>query len=78
MLKLIYMISLLCLYLHFLACLIYYIMKLNKTWVPPSETLGVGIGFYDTDYADKYATMLYYSVMMYLINETSPTVLYER
>ena len=54
-------------------------MKLNKTWAPPSETLGVGLGFYDSnDYAYKYGTMMYYSVLMYLINETSPTVLYER
>eukprot|EP00347_Sterkiella_histriomuscorum_P002268 403368814 len=77
--KLVYMIALLLLYIHFLACLIYYIMKLNKTWLPPSESLGVGLGFYEVDdYANKYATMLYYSVLMYLINETAPTGLNER
>lgn len=54
-------------------------MKINKTWIPPCESLGVGAGFYDlNDYASKYSTMLYYSVLMYLINETAPTVLIER
>lgn len=73
------MICLLLIYIHFLACLIYYIMNMNRTWLPPSETLGVGLAFYDhNDYSFKYATMLYYSVMMYLVNETSPTVLPER
>ena len=54
-------------------------MKLNRTWMPASESLGVGLGFYEIDdYANKYATMLYYSVLMYLVNETAPTGLNER
>lgn len=73
------MIFLLLLYLHVLGCFIYYIMSKNKTWVPPSETLTLGGKFYDTDDLFlKYWTVMYYSVLMYLVNETAPTVLYER
>lgn len=54
-------------------------MKQNKTWIPPSESLGLGLKFYDQDDLFlKYSTINYYAVLMYLINETSPTVLYER
>ena len=66
------------LYLHFLACLYYYIMNLNKSWVPPCESLGLGAAFYEAGGTYRYATMIYYAVQLYLINETSPTVLYER
>ncbi|CDW81607.1 UNKNOWN [Stylonychia lemnae] len=39
----------------------------------------VGSKFYEIDDdLFKYATLIHYSVLMYLINETSPTVLYER
>ncbi|CDW71155.1 UNKNOWN [Stylonychia lemnae] len=39
----------------------------------------VGSKFYGIDDdLFKYATLIHYSVLMYLINETSPTVLYER
>lgn len=73
------MIFLLLLYLHVLACFIYYVMSLNKSWVPPSESLGLGAGFYESDDIQmKYWTLMYYSVLMYLVNETAPTVLYER
>jgi hypothetical protein len=73
------MLLLLVLYIHFLACLIYYIMNIGRTWVPSSEALSLGAGFYEyDDDAYKYATVIYYSVLMYLINETAPTVLYER
>jgi hypothetical protein len=73
------MIFLLLLYLHVLACLIYYVMDMNKSWVPSSEALGLGTGFYDSnDIFMKYWTLMYYSVLMYLVNETAPTVLYER
>ncbi len=65
--------------MHFLACLIYYIMNLNRTWVPPSDGLGVGANFYNVDdNVMKYATVMYYAVLMYLVNETAPTILYER
>ena len=54
-------------------------MELNKSWIPPCESLGLKTEFYYTqDYMVKYWTMLYYSTLMYLVNETSPTVLYER
>lgn len=54
-------------------------MELNRSWVPSSEGLTLGAGFYDyEDDAYKYATVIYYSVLMYLVNETAPTVLYER
>ncbi len=73
------MIFYLLLYLHVLGCFIYYIMAFNKTWVPPSEGLGLGVKFYEhEDIFMKYWTTMYYSVLMYLINETAPTVLYER
>eukprot|EP00347_Sterkiella_histriomuscorum_P003751 403363088 len=78
-LKLINMYFYLLLYLHVLACAIYYIMGKNKTWLPPSESLTLGYGFYETDDLNlKYWTVMYYSVLMYLVNETAPTVLYER
>lgn len=73
------MLLLLVLYLHFLACLIYYIMNLNRSWIANCEALSLGTEFYAyNDYTYKYSTMIYYSVLMYLINETGPTVLYER
>lgn len=73
------MIFILIIYLHVLACFIYYVMDMNKSWVPPSESLGIGLEFYEShDYEMKYWTVMYYSVLMYLINETAPTVLYER
>jgi hypothetical protein len=54
-------------------------MNIGRTWVPSSEALSLGAGFYEyDDDAYKYATVIYYSVLMYLINETAPTVLYER
>ncbi|CDW74307.1 UNKNOWN [Stylonychia lemnae] len=53
--------------------------KTNKTWIPPSETLTLGAKYWDSDdILMKYCTVLYYGVLMYLINETAPTVLYER
>jgi hypothetical protein len=58
--------------------LIYYVMNLNRSWVPPCEGLGLGLKFYLADHLYKYWTTLYYAVLMYLINETVPTVLYER
>lgn len=73
------MILLLIIYMHSLSCLIYYIMNLNRSWLPPSETYTSGIGYYELDdLLWKYCTVLYYAVLMYLINETAPTVLYER
>lgn len=54
-------------------------MNQNKSWVPASETLSLGAKFYEyDDDSYKYATVIYYSVLMYLVNETAPTVLYER
>jgi hypothetical protein len=54
-------------------------MRINKTWVPACESLGLKTRFYGIDdHFYKYATTLYYAVLMYLINETLPTVLYER
>jgi len=47
--------------------------------VPASESLSLGLEFYTYDSGVyKYSTAIYYSVMMYLVNETNPTVLYER
>lgn len=84
------MVFILFLYLHVLACFIYYVMNFNQTWVPPSESLGIGLKFYESegkslinpkhfeDINMKYWTLMYYSVLMYLVNETAPSVLYER
>ena len=73
------MIFYLLLYLHVLSCFIYYIMFQNKSWVPPSESLTLGARYWDSDdILMKYCTVLYYGVFMYLVNETAPTVLYER
>jgi len=47
--------------------------------VPPSESLTLGARYWDSDdILMKYCTVLYYGVFMYLVNETAPTVLYER
>lgn len=73
------MIFLLLLYLHVLACIIYYFMDISETWIPASESLGLSLAWYDSDdIFMKYWTIMYYSVLMYLVNETSPTVLSER
>jgi hypothetical protein len=54
-------------------------MNINKSWIPASESLGLKTNFYTIDdHLYKYYTTLYYSVLMYLINETLPTVLHER
>lgn len=67
------------LYLHILTCFIFYIMVVNKTWVPPAETLLLGLEFYEThNYFGQYWTCMYYAVLMYLVNETAPTILEER
>ena len=65
--------------MHSLSCLIYYIMSINKSWIPATESLGLKTNFYNIDdHVYKYFTTLYYAVLMYLINETLPTILYER
>jgi hypothetical protein len=70
---------LLIVFLHIHACAIYYVVDVEKKWIPPSDAMILSSDFYPIDdYLFKYSTALYYSLRLYTVRDISPTVLMER
>eukprot|EP00347_Sterkiella_histriomuscorum_P004240 403361210 len=79
-LKLLNIIFLQLITIHIQACLFYYVCTLNKTWLPPSEwELIDATHFYESeDYNYKYWVTIYYSVLIYSVNDIGATAVIER
>ena len=72
-LKLMLLVFYLGLYLHFIACVWWLIVKDAKTWFHPNEAgLGNMYHVYDMDVAGQYSFCLYATVQMLLIADIYP------
>lgn len=60
------------LYLHVLACSWYYIVIIEKDWMPPLDYVFVSYRFYEESLTYKYAMGLYHSVLMFTGNDIGP------
>lgn len=65
------------LFLHVIACLIYYIVNKNKQWLPISEQQSKSLYIVD-NYVYIYSTAIYYALRVFTVNDIGPTVLVER
>lgn len=69
------------LFLHCVGCALYYVVKQNKVWIPPCDFDFNQFEIYNEsdDYLlYKYATVFYYAMILYGINDASVYALIER
>ena len=72
-LKLVWMLLSLTMYLHCSACLIYYIAAIEKEWVPPVGTqFSDPADFYSQPKKSQYIQTLYTSALILTGNEMQP------
>lgn len=70
-LKLMKLIFFLFMYLHIVACIWFYLVKQDETWMPPFED-NSGVHLYDEGNLYQYCTSLYYTVLLLTGNDLMP------
>ena len=71
-LKLIFIVFTLVLYIHVIACLLWFIFSLEQMWVPPLDFIFVGTELYESNFTYQYATALYHSALVFGLVEIGP------
>ncbi|CAI2370632.1 unnamed protein product [Moneuplotes crassus] len=71
-LKLVKLIFFLILFLHCLACIWFFIVKQNETWIPPLDYVWVETELYDQGAFHQYLNALYHAVLMLGGNDVGP------
>jgi len=71
-LKLFKLIFFLIMYLHWWACIWYFMVELNEKWLPPLDYVYVVTDFYNETLEFKYWSSLYHSVLMLTGNDVGP------
>ncbi|CAI2372991.1 unnamed protein product [Moneuplotes crassus] len=76
-LRLLKLIFFLCIYLHCLGCVWYYIVIKKKQWLPPLDYVYVNTTFYNQEWDFKYFMSLFHAVMMFSGNDIGPRTTFE-
>ena len=71
-LRLIKLIFFLIMYLHWVGCAWYYIVKQNKEWIPPLDYVYITTNLYEESNFYKYCSSMYHSVLMLGGNDLGP------
>lgn len=71
-LKLVFIVFTLVLYIHVIACLLWFLFSLNEMWVPPLDFIFVGTTLYESDFVYQYATCMYHSALVFGLVEIAP------
>lgn len=72
MLKVIYLILLLFLYIHIFACFFWYVIDKNEVYIPTYDFIYSKTDLYEQNNTFKYFVMLYYAVMAFGRNDVTP------
>lgn len=76
-LKIIRLIFFLVIYLHLIACLWYFLVRIDNEWMPPLDYVWVKTDFYELSIPMKYYLSLYHSVLMLTGNDIGPRGAYQ-
>lgn len=68
-LKLLKLVYYLIIYIHFIACIFYYIVKLKEEWIPGLDFPWGETNFYNESDTLKYLSVMYHAVMLIGLNE---------
>ena len=60
------------LYIHFFGCIWFFIVRQDKTWLPPMDYVWVGTDLYEWTKWDQYWNSQYHSVLMLTGNDVGP------
>jgi hypothetical protein len=72
MYKVVNLVFILCLYIHILSCLIWYLFNSTQKWTPPLDFIYFETKIYEEDILDQYFSMLYHAVMAFGRNDICP------
>jgi len=72
MLKVIYLILILFLYIHVFACFFFYVIQVEQIYIPTYDFIYGKTDFYSQNNVFKYFVMLYYAVMAFGRNDVTP------
>ena len=68
-LKVLKLVFYLYIYIHFIACIFYYIVDVDKEWIPGLDFIYARTDIYTRDIDTKYYSALYHAVMLFGLNE---------
>lgn len=71
-LKLVKLIFFLVMYLHWSACTFYFLVTLNRDWLPPMDYVWVGTEFYEWSLEMQYCSSMYHAVLLLTGNDVGP------
>ena len=73
------MVFILILYIHVIACLLWKVFSIEKTWIPAVDFIYVESRIFDeaTSFGKKYFSMCYHAIMVFGLNEVAPRSLLE-
>jgi hypothetical protein len=72
MLKVINLVFLLVIYIHVMTCVMWFVVELEKEWVPPLDFIYAETKLYTLNIFDKFLIMFYHSVNIMALVEVCP------
>jgi CRP-like cAMP-binding protein len=76
-LKLLKLVFYLTIYIHFIACIFYYVVDLEKKWLPGLDFMFGQSNFFNETIMNRYLNMMYHAVMLIGLNEVYAHTTYE-
>jgi len=71
-LKLVKLIFFLVLYLHFVGCMWYFLVKQDEEWIPPLDYVWVKTEIYSKSHIHQYSIAIYHSILVLAGNDIGP------
>lgn len=72
--KIIQLLFMLIMILHWIACLWYYVINLSNVWIPPKDQFdGNTVLYTEKDWGNQYLDVFYYALVALVGNEMFPT-----
>ena len=74
LLKVLNMVFILIVYIHIIACLLWKVFSIEKSWIPAVDFIYVESRIFDdrTPFAKQYLSMCYHAIMVFGLNEVAP------
>lgn len=66
------MVAFLILYIHVLACVLWFIFSIDKKWIPQADFIYAETKLFREDILKQYLSMCYHAIMVFGINEVGP------
>ena len=77
LLKVLKLIFFLIIYIHCLACLFYYVVSVEKEWIPNLDFIYGETELFSKEIEIRYWTSMYHAVLMFGVNEVVPRTTFE-